>query len=103
MNAETRIASGAAPEVAGDSYLQVGEMIGDLALVYDWCLPQVSPSQRSRWIAYANQAVWNVWNYTQAKWGSKTFPWSGWSVNNPSKTITTALRRDDAARAHTRG
>jgi len=83
-NAETRIASGAVPEVAGDSYLQIGEMIGDLALVYDWCLPQVTSSQRTRWIAYANQAVWNVWNHTQARWGSQTFPWSGWSVDNPS-------------------
>ena len=40
-----------------------------------------------RWIAYANQAVWNVWNHTAARWGSKTFPWSGWSVNNPSMYI----------------
>jgi len=82
--AEAKIAVNQAPLVAGDSYLEVGDLIGDLALVYDWCLPQVSSSQRSRWIAYANQAVWNVWNYTQAKWGSKTIPWSGWSVDNPS-------------------
>ena len=82
--AEARIASGAVPEVAGDSYLQIGDMIGDLALVYDWCYPQVTPAQRTRWIAYANQAVWNVWNNTAARWGGKTFPWSGWSVDDPS-------------------
>ncbi|HET9483143.1 MAG TPA: hypothetical protein VFO79_04230 [Xanthomonadales bacterium] len=82
--AESSIAAGSNPVVAGDSYLEIGEMIGDLALVYDWCFDRVTASQRSRWIAYANQAVWNVWNHTQAKWGSRTVPWSGWSVNNPS-------------------
>ncbi len=82
--AESKIASGAAPVVAGDSYLEIGEMIGDLALVYDWCFDQVSTSQRDRWLAYANQAIWNVWHPSQAKWGSKTIPWSGWSVDNPS-------------------
>ncbi len=82
--AEGKIAAGTNPQVALDSYLEIGEMIGDLALVYDWCHAQVSTSQKSRWIAYANQAIWNVWNHTQAKWGNATIPWSGWSVNNPS-------------------
>jgi hypothetical protein len=82
--AETAIAAGQRPAVASDSYLEIGEMIGDLALVYDWCFSQVTSTQRTRWLAYANQAVWNVWNYTQAKWGSTSAPWSGWSVNNPS-------------------
>ena len=36
-DAETAIANGDAPEVAGDSYLYVGGMIGDLAITYDWC------------------------------------------------------------------
>jgi hypothetical protein len=70
--------------VASDSYLEIGELIGDLALVYDWCFPQVTPARRTRWIAYANQAVWNVWNHAQATWGGASRPWSGWSVNNPS-------------------
>ncbi len=35
--AETVIASGTSPVVAGDDYLQIGEMLGDLALTYDWC------------------------------------------------------------------
>jgi len=82
--AESKIAAGTNPQVALDSYLEIGEMIGDLALVYDWCFTQVTPAQQSRWIAYANQAVWNVWNPSQSKWGSATIPWSGWSVNNPS-------------------
>ncbi|MEJ7603823.1 MAG: hypothetical protein WKG01_38410 [Kofleriaceae bacterium] len=82
--AESRIASGQAPEVAGDSYLQIGELVGDLALVYDWCHAQVTSAQGTRWITYANQAVWNVWNHPQAEWGGRAMPWSGWSVNNPS-------------------
>ncbi|HEU0033423.1 MAG TPA: hypothetical protein VFQ53_22480 [Kofleriaceae bacterium] len=82
--AEAAIASGGAPAVASDSYLGIGEMVGDLALVYDWCFDQVTDAQRTRWLAYANQAVWNVWHHTEAKWGGKTMAWSGWSVENPS-------------------
>jgi hypothetical protein len=82
--AEAKIAAGSQPDVAGDSYLGVGEMIGDVALVYDWCYGAVTSTQKTRWLKYANQAVWNVWHPTQAVWGSKTFTWSGWSVNNPS-------------------
>jgi hypothetical protein len=82
--AEAAIAAGTAPTVAGDSYLEIGDMVGDLALTHDWCYAQVTATQRSHWIAYANQAVWNVWNHASAKWGSKAFSWSGWSVDNPS-------------------
>jgi hypothetical protein len=82
--AEVKISANLAPEVAHDSYLYVGELIGDLALVYDWCFDGVTAAQRTRWIAYANNAVANVWNHTGAKWGSATIPWTGWSVNNPS-------------------
>jgi hypothetical protein len=28
--------------------------------------------------------VSNVWNHSTARWGAKSFPWSGWSVDNPS-------------------
>ncbi|MBL9014467.1 MAG: hypothetical protein JNL83_09835, partial [Myxococcales bacterium] len=82
--AEAKIAAGQAPEVAADSYLHTGELIGDLALTYDWCFDQVSPAQRDRWIAYANNAIANVWNHNGAKWGNATIPWSGWSVSDPS-------------------
>lgn len=81
---EAKIAAGTAPEVAGDSYLDVGRLVGDVALVYDWCYTSLTPAQRTRWINYMNQAVSNVWNPTTAKWGGKTFTWSGWSVDNPS-------------------
>jgi hypothetical protein len=69
--------------VAGDSYLEVGPLIGNLALVYDWCRASMTAAQRTRWVTYANQAVWNVWHHNQAKWGTTTYTWSGWSVDNP--------------------
>ena len=53
-------------------------------MVYDWCRGQMTADQRTRWMNYGNQAVWNVWNYNSAKWGGKSFPWTGWSVDNPS-------------------
>ncbi len=84
LAAEAAIASGQNPAVSLDSYLEIGELIGDVALVYDWCHESISQGQQQRWIAYANQAVWNVWHHEDATWGGRTVPWSGWSVNNPS-------------------
>ena len=81
---EALIASGQAAEVSFDSYLYVGDTIGDLAMVYDWCYELLTPAQRTRWRAYANQAVWNVWHHSQAEWGGVSHPWSGWSVDNPA-------------------
>ena len=81
--AEAEIALGNRPAIAGDSYLDVGPMLRDVALVYDWCYPLLTVAQRGRWEAYADQAVWNVWNYNNASWGGNPFPWSGWSVDNP--------------------
>lgn len=81
---EAKIAAGENAEVAYDSYLYVGETIGDLALVYDWCFDSVTGEQKARWLAYANQAVWNVWHPDEAGWGGNVFGWSGWSIDNPS-------------------
>ncbi len=78
------IASGQKPSVSGDSYLDVGPMIGDLALTFDYCYDLLGADQKKRWIDYANQAVWNVWHYDQASWGGNSFPWSGWSVDDPN-------------------
>jgi hypothetical protein len=83
-SAESAISGGGTPTVAGDSYLEVGPMIGDLALVYDWCNDTVTASQKQRWLAYANQAVWNVWHPNEAKWGGSTHTWTGWATNDPS-------------------
>jgi hypothetical protein len=78
------IAAGERAEVAGDSYLYIGPRVGDLALVYDWCFPLLTDTQRQRWLAYAHQAVWNVWHPEEASWGGAAWPWSGWSIDNPS-------------------
>jgi len=81
--AEQAISGGSAPEVASDSYLQSGPMISDLAITYDWCVAQSTSSQRTRWKNYAEQTVWNIWNYRNATWGGRPYPWSGWSTDNP--------------------
>lgn len=84
LSEEALIASNQRATVAGDSYLHVGMLIGNLSLVYDWCRATMTATQRTRWMNYANQAVWNVWNFQSARWGNASYPWSGWSVDNPS-------------------
>ncbi len=81
--AEQAIAGGTAPDVAGDDYLQVGDQIGDLSLVYDWCYDAIAADRRTAWLAYAQQAVWNVWNPDKAAWGGKAAKWSGWAIDDP--------------------
>jgi hypothetical protein len=81
--AESTIALGQRPEVAFDSYLYVGDLISALALTYDWAFSRLTPTQKTRWKAYADQAIYNVWNPTQAAWGGTPMTWSGWSINNP--------------------
>ncbi|MCA9673658.1 MAG: hypothetical protein KC464_01360, partial [Myxococcales bacterium] len=78
------IAGGGTPDVAFDSYLEIGPRIGDLALTYDWCFDRLDHDQAARWLSYASQAVWNVWHHEDATWGGRAAPWSGWSVDNPS-------------------
>ncbi len=81
--AESAIAGGGRPAISGDSYLEVGPRIADLALTLDTCKAQIDDARRKRWSDYAEQAVWNVWNHGQASWGGKPHPWTGWSVDNP--------------------
>lgn len=81
---EGRIAAGTTPAVAGDSYLEVGPIVGDLSIVIDWCFEQTTATQRARWLAYGDQAVWNVWHPDDAQWGGRARPWTGWSIDNPS-------------------
>jgi hypothetical protein len=82
-DAEAEIASGGAPDIANDSYLYVGGALMDLSQTYDWCSAQLSDSQRSRWSAYAEQAVYNIWNPSDAQWGGNPFHWSGWAIDDP--------------------
>src|SRR5687768_15336515 len=58
--AEAQIAKGLRPFVAYDSYLEVGAYISDLALTYQYC-PTVTAEQKTRWGAYAEQTIYNVW------------------------------------------
>ncbi|HEY5923286.1 MAG TPA: alginate lyase family protein [Kofleriaceae bacterium] len=81
---EARIATGAQPLAAANSYLHVGDLVGDVMLTYDWCFGGLMVAQRARWLSYANQAVFNVWNPTQARWGTTPMTWSGWAVNDAS-------------------
>jgi hypothetical protein len=81
--AETAIAAGEAPEIAGDSYLEVGPRIAALSLTFDTCKAQLDDAQRKRWSDFAEQAVWNVWHHLRAHWGARPRPWSGWSTDNP--------------------
>jgi hypothetical protein len=81
--AEAAIAAGQNPEVAGDSYLEVGWHMEQLALTYDRGYSQLTASQRTRWAAYADQTIYNVWNPSSARWGTRSAPWSGWSIDNP--------------------
>jgi hypothetical protein len=84
--AERAIERGQAPPIADDSYLDVGPLLEDLALTYDWGFPDLTKAQRARWRAYADQAVANVWSPRTATWGRSTagrYGWSGWSINNP--------------------
>jgi len=80
---QTLIDSGSNPTVAGDDYYNIGDDVGDLALVYDWCYGAIDADRRTAWLAYAQQAVWNVWNPDDAKWGGKASPWVGWAVDDP--------------------
>jgi hypothetical protein len=88
---EQKIAKGQSPDAADDSYLHVGELIGDVALTYDWCFDRLSESQKKRWLAYADQAVWNIWNPEKATWGSKREAWSGWATDNPNNNYFSAF------------
>ncbi|SFN00295.1 heparinase II/III family protein [Dokdonella immobilis] len=82
--AEAAIAANQNPEVAHDSYLYAGAMIGDLALTYDWCSTYVSASQRTRWSAYAERTISNIWYPNAAQWGTRPASWSGWGTNDPA-------------------
>lgn len=104
--AEALIALGQRPAISGDSYLEVGARIRDLALALDWCGDGLSQQDRDRWLGYAGQAVWNVWHHEDAEWGGVPHPWSGWSVDDPGNnyffsfllaTAYFAALTDDAA------
>jgi hypothetical protein len=76
------------PDVSFDSYLYVGPTLQDLALTLDWSgsLVDTEPgmsNRRTRWTAYASQAIFNVWHASTATWNGHSCPWSGWATTDP--------------------
>jgi hypothetical protein len=80
---EALISSGARPNIAGDDYYGFQDMIAEVMLTYDWCFDRVSSTQKTRWLAYASQAVYNVWNPNDATWGGTPYTWTGWGTTDP--------------------
>jgi hypothetical protein len=81
--AEQAIAGGGRPAIAGDSYLEIGWYIEQLALAYDSGFDRLTPAQRQRWAAFADQALFNLWHPSEATWGGVAYPWTGWSICDP--------------------
>lgn len=80
---QATIDGGGNPSVSDDDYYDVGSDVGNLALVYDWCYSQIASDRRQAWLAYAQQAVFNIWHPDGAMWGGKAAPWTGWAINDP--------------------
>jgi hypothetical protein len=80
---EAVIATGQRATVSYDVYLEVGDLVGNVMLVYDWCHGVLTPLQRTRWLDYSSRAVTNIWDPDHAQWGGVSHPWNGWSINNP--------------------
>lgn len=81
--AELAIAGGNRPAISGDSYLEIGWYIEQLALTYDSGYDRLTPEQRIRWAAFADQSLFNLWNPSAATWGGVAYPWTGWSICDP--------------------
>lgn len=81
--AERAIDAGETPEIAADSYLDVGPRIAALAMTLDTCRARIDAAMQARWSAYAEQAVWNVWHPLRAHWGLRPRPWTGWATDDP--------------------
>jgi hypothetical protein len=86
QRAEARIAAGEQPTVAGDNYLDVGAVMEELALTYDYGFSRLTQSQKDRWKNYGDQVISNLWSPATATWGGAppgTFDWSAWAINDP--------------------
>ena len=81
--AEAAIARGDRPDVAGDSYLEVGWYLEQLALTYDAGYGRLTGSQRDRWPDFAERTLSNLWHPSSAHWGTAPHSWSGWSLCDP--------------------
>ena len=77
-DAEARIAAGQTPVIMGDSALEAGPYISDLAHTYQFCNP--TNAQKARWKAYADQVMHNIWSTGSDAWGGSD---TGWGMNDP--------------------
>jgi hypothetical protein len=89
----TLINAGQRPVIAGDSYLEVGQHMSELALAYDHGYARLTAAQRAEWAAYAEQVIYNVWNPNSARWGSTSYPWTGWSIRDPGNNYFYSFMR----------
>ena len=81
---EARINAGQRATISRDSFLEVGDELGDIALVYDFAYDLLTPSQRTRWVNYMNLVLNNLWGDPEdVRWGGVSYPWSGWSIDDP--------------------
>jgi PKD repeat protein len=81
---EAAVAAGRVPAVAGDSFYSVGEMISSVAFVYDWCGSQLTAAQKTRYSAYVEETLYNLYHPTSGHWGARAFTWNGWALNDPA-------------------
>jgi hypothetical protein len=80
---EAAIAVGQRPAIAHNSYLEIGWYLDALSLTYDRGYHQLTPDQRQRWAALAEQALFNLWHPNEASWGGISHTWNGWSTCDP--------------------
>ena len=85
--AEAAIAARRRPDVPGDSYLEVGWYLEQLAFTYDAGYARLTGAQRERWSAFAEQTLKNVWNPATASWGGVPTP----GPAGPSATRATII------------
>jgi PKD repeat protein len=79
---EAAVAAGRVPAIASDSFYSVGSMIQDVSLVYDWCGSQLTATQKTRYSAYVEETLYNLYHPTAGHWGSKAYTWSGWALTD---------------------
>lgn len=81
---EQAIAAGHVPAIAGDSFLEVGQDLRDVALVYDWCSSLLTAQQKTRYANYCEAVLFNLYNPNNGHWGNQPYTWSGWALTDPA-------------------
>lgn len=66
-----------------DNFLNIGPNLRSTALVFDWCYNFLSPQERADYIAYMNQLMNELWNYST----NTTHPWDGWATGDPGNNF----------------